>query len=51
MYLTALMQVTRLGCEIPGSKERPTNPFEIGSNPYLTSYEPAENTKTGKNHI
>ena len=27
MYLTALMQVTRLGCEIPRSKERPTNPF------------------------
>ena len=23
MYLTALMQVTRLGCEIPRSKERP----------------------------
>ena len=63
MYLTALMQVTRLGCEIPRSKERPTNPLmnnfntyssplmKIGSNPYLTSYEPAENTKTGKNHI
>ena len=27
MYLTALMQVTRLGCEIPRSKERPTNPL------------------------
>ena len=27
MYLTALMQVTRLGCEIPRSKERLTNPF------------------------
>ena len=60
MYLTALIQVTRLGCEIPRSKERPTNPIlthissplmKIGSNPYLTSYEPAENTKTGKNHI
>ena len=60
MYLTALMQVTRLGCEIPRSKERPTNPlmnnfntyfFTLNENPYLTSYEPAENTKTGKNHI
>ena len=27
MYLTALMQVTRLGCEIPRSKEGPTNTF------------------------
>ena len=27
MYLTALMQVTCLGCEIPRSKERPTNPL------------------------
>ena len=27
MYLTALMQVTRLDCEIPRSKERPTNPL------------------------
>ena len=27
MYLTALMQVTRLGCEILRSKERPTNPL------------------------
>ena len=26
MYLTALTQVTRLGCEIPRSKECPTNP-------------------------
>ena len=26
MYLTAVMQVTRLGCEIPRSKERLTNP-------------------------
>ena len=25
--------------------------MKIGSNPYITSYEPAENTKTGKNHI
>ena len=29
MYLTALMQVTRLGCEIPKSKERPTKPLTI----------------------
>ena len=27
MYLTALMQVVSLGCEIPRSKERPTNPL------------------------
>ena len=27
MYLTALMQVTHFGCEIPRSKERPTNPL------------------------
>ena len=27
MYLTALMQVTHLGCEIPRSKESPTNPL------------------------
>ena len=29
MYLTAFMQVTRLGCEIPRSKECPTNPLTV----------------------
>ena len=27
MFLTALMQVIHLGCEIPRSKERPPNPL------------------------
>ena len=27
MYLTPLMQVTRLGCELPRSKESQTNPL------------------------
>ena len=35
MYLTALMQVTRLGCEIPRSKERPTNPLLNSFNTYF----------------
>ena len=34
MYLTALMQVTRLGCEIPRSKECPTNPLMNNFNPF-----------------
>ena len=34
MYLTALMQVTRLGCEIPRSKE-PTNPLMNNFNTYF----------------
>ena len=36
MYLTALMQVTRLGCEIPRSKERPTNPLMNNFNTYFS---------------
>ena len=40
MYLTALMQVTRLGCEITRSKERPTNPF----NTYFFTLNEAEIT-------
>ena len=41
MCLTALMQVTRLGCEIPRSKERPlTNNF----NTYFFTLNEAEIT-------
>ena len=39
MYLTALMQVTRLGCEIPRSKERPTNLLMNNSNTYFFTLE------------
>ena len=35
MYLTALMQVTRLGCEMPRSKEHPTNPLMKNLNTYF----------------
>ena len=41
MYLTALMQVTRLGCEIPRSKERPTSPL---MNTYFFTLNEAEIT-------
>ena len=44
MYLTALMQVTRLGCEILRSKERPTNPLMNNSNTYFFILNEAENT-------
>ena len=39
MYLRALMQVTRLGCEIPRSKERPTNPLMNNFNTYFFTLE------------
>ena len=52
MYLTALMQVTRLGCEIPRSKERPTNPlmnnFNTISSPLMKLKLPF---KKGENEI
>ena len=35
MYLTAFMQVTCLGCEIPRSKECPTNPLKNNFNTYF----------------
>ena len=44
MYLTALMQVTRLGCEIPRSKERPTNPLMHDFNTYFFTLNEAEIT-------
>ena len=51
MYLTALMQVTRLGCEIPRSKERlprskerPTNPLMHNFNTYFFTLNEAEIT-------
>ena len=44
MYLTALMQVTRLGCKIPSSKERPTNPLMSNFNTYLFTLNEAEIT-------
>ena len=44
MYLTALMQVTRLGCEIPRSKERPTNPSMNNFNTYFFTINEAEIT-------
>ena len=43
MYLTALMQVTRLGCEIPRSKE-PTNPLMNNFNTYFFTLNEAEIT-------
>ena len=50
MYLTALMQVTRLGCEIPRSKERPTNPLMDNFNTYFFTLNEAEITfKKGEN--
>ena len=44
MYLTALMQVTRLGCEIPRSKERPTNPSMNNFNTYFFTLNETEIT-------
>ena len=44
MYLTALMQVTRLGCEIPRSKERPTKPVTNNFNTYFFTLNGAEIT-------
>ena len=42
MCLTALMQVTRLGCEIPRSKEHPTNPLTNNFNTYFFTLNEAE---------
>ena len=42
MYLTVLMQVTRLDCEIPRSKERPTNPLMNNFNTYFFTRNEAE---------
>ena len=44
MYLTALMQVTRLGYEIPTSKERPTNSLMHNFNTYFFTLNEAEIT-------
>ena len=44
MYLTALMQVTRLGYEIPRSKECPTSPFINNYNTYFFTLDEAEIT-------
>ena len=44
MCLTALMQVTRLGCKIPRSKERPTNPLMNSFNTYFFFLNEAEIT-------
>ena len=44
MYLTSLMQVTHLGCEIPRSKERPTNPLMNNFNTYFFTLNEAEIT-------
>ena len=44
MYLTALMQVTRLGCEILRSKECPTNPLMNNFNTYFFTLNEAEIT-------
>ena len=44
MYLTALIQVTRLGCEMPRSKERPTNPLMKNLNTYFFILNEAEIT-------
>ena len=44
MYLTALMQVTRLGCEIQRSKARPTNPLMNNFNTYFFTLNEAEIT-------
>ena len=52
MYLTVLMQVTRLGCEIPRSKECPTNPLMNNFNTYFFTLNEAEITfKKGENEI
>ena len=44
MYLTALMQVTPLFCEILRSKERPTNPIMKNFNTYFFTLNEAEIT-------
>ena len=44
MYLTALMQNTRLGCEIPRSKERTTNAIMNNFNTYFFTINEAEIT-------
>ena len=44
MCLTALMQVTHLGYEIPRSKERPTNPLTNNFNTYFFTLHEAEIT-------
>ena len=44
MCLTALMQVTRLGCEIPRSKGRPTNPLMNNFTTYSFTLNEAEIT-------
>ena len=44
MYSTAPMQVTRLGREIPRSKERPTNPLMNNFNTYFFTLKKAEIT-------
>ena len=44
MYLTAVMQVTSLDCEISRSKERPTNPLMNNFNTYFFTLNEAEIT-------
>ena len=44
MYLTGLMQVTCLDCEISRSKERPTNPLMNNFNTYFFTLNEAEIT-------
>ena len=45
MYLTALINAGhRLGCEIPRSKERPTNPLMNNFNTYFFTLNEAEIT-------
>ena len=44
MYLTVLMQVIRLGYEIPRSKERPTKPLMNNFNTYFFTLNEAEIT-------
>ena len=51
MYLTARMQVTRLGCEIPRSKERPTNPLMNNFNTYFFTLNETEISLKKENEI
>ena len=44
MYLRTLIQVTCLGCEIPRSKEHPTNPLMNNFNTYFFTLNEAEIT-------
>ena len=44
MYLTALMQVTRLDCEILRSNQRPTNPLMNNFNTYFFTLNETEIT-------